>query len=118
MDEAKIFIKEGLNLVEVFDLPGIPNRITPSPMVMAMANRAPHPNAARVFANWLASKEGLELFSRYGQVATLRTDVDESFLDPRVIPKPGVKYHDNTDLTWVAQGQRQATKEVQELIKQ
>lgn len=117
MDEAKILIKEGFNLVEVFDLPGIPNRITPSPMVLALANKAPHPNAGRVFANWLASKEGLELFSRHGQVATLRNDVDESFLDPRVIPKPGVKYHDNTDLTWVAEGQKQATKEVQELIK-
>jgi hypothetical protein len=34
------------------------------------------------------------------QVATLRDDVDESFLDPRVVPRPGVEYHRNTDLTW------------------
>jgi iron(III) transport system substrate-binding protein len=117
MDDAKILIKEGFNLVEIFDLPGIPNRITPSPAVLSMANKAPHPNAARIFANWIASKEGLELYSRHAQVATLRNDVDESFLDPRVVPKPGVKYYDNTDLTWVADGQKQATKEVQELIR-
>jgi iron(III) transport system substrate-binding protein len=117
IDDARLLIDEGFKLVEVFELDGIPNRLTPSPSVLSLANRAPHPNAARIFANWMASKEALELYSRHAQAATLRNDVDESFLDPNVVPKPGVKYHDNADFAWVAGGQIQASKEVHELLK-
>jgi iron(III) transport system substrate-binding protein len=117
VDDARELITEGFKLEEIFELEGMKNRITPSPSLLSIANRAPHPNAARVFVNWLASKEALELYSRSAQAATLRTDVDESFLDPRIIPKPGVQYVDNTDLTWVAKGQREAGEKVRELLK-
>jgi hypothetical protein len=43
--------------------------------------------------------------------------VDESFLDPRVIPHPGVTYPDDTDLDWVASGRREAAEKVRELLK-
>ncbi len=117
VDDARELIKEGFKLEEIFELQGIKNRITPTPSLLSVANKAPHPNAARVFVNWMASKEALELYSREAQAATLRTDVDESFLDPRIIPKPGVQYVDNTDLTWVAKGQKEAGDKVRELLK-
>jgi ABC-type Fe3+ transport system substrate-binding protein len=93
------------------------NRITPAPSLLSVADPAPHPNAAKVFVNWLASKEALELYSRNAQAATLRTDVDESFLDPRVIPKAGVKYVDYTDIDWVATGRQDVARKVRELLK-
>jgi len=65
--------------------------------LIAIVNRAPHPNAARVFLNWLASKEGAEVFSRAQLHATTRTDVDESFLPPDTVPQRGVKYFDSYD---------------------
>jgi iron(III) transport system substrate-binding protein len=117
IDDARLLIKEGFKLVEVFELSDMQNRITPTPSLLSVANKAPHPNAARVFVNWMASKEGLELYSRHSQSATLRTDVDESFLDPHIIPKPGKQYKDNTDLTWVATGQREAADKVKALLK-
>jgi ABC-type Fe3+ transport system substrate-binding protein len=110
-------VNEGYHLMEVFDLPGIQNRVTPAPSLLSLANHAPHPNAAKVFVNWMASKEAMELYSRNAQAATLRTDVDESFLDPRVIPKPGVKYADYTDIEWTAHGRKEAEKKVHELLK-
>ena len=53
----------------------------------------PHPNAGRLFVNWLASKEGLEAYARGQLHPTTRVDIDESFVPPHVIiPKPGENY--------------------------
>jgi hypothetical protein len=47
----------------------------------------------------------------------LRTDVDESFLDPHIIPKPGKDYVDNTDMNWVATGQKETADKMRALLK-
>jgi ABC-type Fe3+ transport system substrate-binding protein len=109
--------KDGFKLVEVFDIEGIRNRVTASPFLLTYANNAPHPNAAQVFINWMAGKEALEIYSRENGTATLRTDVDESFLDPRVIPRPGVSYFEAIDAKWIATGRLEATQKMQEAIK-
>jgi len=41
---------------------------------------APHPNATRLFVNWLMGKEGQEIFSRGMGAATRRLDVDTKWL--------------------------------------
>ena len=117
IDDARDLMKEGYKLVEVFELSDMKNRITPTPSVLSYANKAPHPNAAKIFVNWMASKEGLELYSHESQSATLRTDVDESFLDQHIIPKPGNDYVDNTDLEWVAKGQKDTADKMRALLK-
>ena len=109
--------KDGYRLLEVFDIEGIRNRVTASPFLLTYANNAPHPNAARVFINWIAGKEALEIYSRENGTATLRTDVDESFLDPRVIPRPGVSYFEAIDAKWIATGRLEAAQKMQEAIK-
>ena len=40
----------------------------------------PHPNAARVYVNWLLSKEGQQLYSKVFGQATRRLDVDTSWM--------------------------------------
>ena len=109
--------QEGFKLLEVFELEGIPNRINSSPFLLSYANKAPHPNAARIFVNWIAGKEALEIYSRENGTATLRTDVDESFLDPRVIPKPDVKYVDVTDIKWITAGRKEAAEKMLQALK-
>lgn len=61
---------------------------------MALMNKAPHPNAARLFVNWIASREGLETFSRARLEPTTRNDIDESFIRPELIPLAGQVYFD------------------------
>ncbi len=62
---------------------------------VAVYNKAPHPNAARVFANWIASKDALSLYSQLQLSSPARTDIDASkWLEPNLIPKPGVNYLD------------------------
>ena len=109
--------KDGYRLLEVFDIEGIRNRVTASPFLLTYASNAPHPNAARVFINWIAGKEALEIYSRENGTATLRTDVDESFLDPRVIPRPGVSYFEAIDAKWIAAGRLEAAHKMQEAMK-
>jgi ABC-type Fe3+ transport system substrate-binding protein len=110
-------LKEGFKLKEVFDLKGMKNRVTSSPFVLSYAGKAPHPNAARVFANWMAGKEALEIYSRDNLTATLRKDVDESFLNPEIIPKPGVEYVEATDSEWIGEGRKETANKMRELLK-
>lgn len=116
-DDVRPLQKEGFKLMEIFELSDVPGAVNGSPWLLTVANKAPHPNAARVFINWLLSKEGLEIYSRgYGSV-TLRTDVDESFLNHGNIPRAGVHYFDDTDWNWVITGRRETREKVWKLIK-
>ena len=116
-DDAAPLRKEGFKLEEIFELSDMQNRVNSAPFLLTVANKAPHPNAALIFVNWLASKDALETYSRNYDAATLRTDVDESFLDPRTVPRPGVACPDDTDLQWVGSGRREAAEKVRQLLK-
>jgi len=48
--------------------------------VIGVVKNPPHPHAARVFVNWLLSKEGQELYVKVMHQATRRLDVDTKWL--------------------------------------
>jgi iron(III) transport system substrate-binding protein len=55
-------------------------------------NPLPHPNAARVYANWMFSKQGQQAMVDLDGQYSIHTGVDVSKLADRVKQKPGVKY--------------------------
>jgi iron(III) transport system substrate-binding protein len=57
---------------------------------VAVFNKRPHPNAARVFVNWIASKRIGELLSKATGYDSRRRDVAP--LDPNFAVVPGAKY--------------------------
>jgi ABC-type Fe3+ transport system substrate-binding protein len=66
---------------------------------LALMNKAPHPNAAKVFANWLLSREGQEDFQKLsaqhvssGAAGSLRTDVSNDSVSPGNKLMLGAKY--------------------------
>jgi iron(III) transport system substrate-binding protein len=59
---------------------------------MALLNRAPHPNAARVFINWVLSREGQIAWQKYGETNSLRTDIPKDNLPSWAVPQKGVDY--------------------------
>jgi len=59
---------------------------------LALISKAPHPNAATVFVNWLLSKAGQTAYSTAMQATSRRLDVPTNDLPSYVIPKQGVKY--------------------------
>jgi ABC-type Fe3+ transport system substrate-binding protein len=48
--------------------------------VIGVVKNPPHPHAAKVFVNWLLSKEGQELYVKVMHQATRRSDVDTKWL--------------------------------------
>jgi iron(III) transport system substrate-binding protein len=56
---------------------------------VALMNRAPHPNAAKVFINWLLSKEAQTDYSKNMQYVSRRLDVPTDHMREWRIPPPG-----------------------------
>lgn len=59
---------------------------------VSILNRAPHPNAARVFINWILTREGQAIFSRSMGVPSARSDVPVDHLSPDMVWSPTGKY--------------------------
>jgi iron(III) transport system substrate-binding protein len=75
--------------------------------IVSLWNNPPHPNAAKVFANWIASKEGVSVYAPIDGSAPARTDLDPSaWLESSLIPKGGGDYFDVYDFKYVVE-QRQ-----------
>lgn len=54
-------------------------------------DKIPHPNATKLFVNWLLSKEGGIVFSRSFGHASTRLDVPTDWVDPILVPGPDDK---------------------------
>ncbi|HWP58507.1 MAG TPA: extracellular solute-binding protein [Candidatus Acidoferrales bacterium] len=68
--------------------------IGPGGSNIALINRAPHPNAAVVFVNWLLSREGQIAYQKFAQGGrnSLRVDIPKDDLPPHSRIKPELKY--------------------------
>lgn len=62
---------------------------------LVLFDKAPHPNASRVYLNWLLSKEGQTLWTVNSGYPSRRIDTEEAtakYSDPEALIKPGVTY--------------------------
>ena len=84
---------------------------------LALLHGAPHPNAAKVFLNWIASKEGSEIFARGMNTVPTRNDIDESFLPPEVIPQAGRNYFDTYDWEFTVTTKETVRLRIKELMQ-
>ena len=83
---------------------------------LCLMNKAPHPNAAKLFLNWLASKDGEEAFAHAQDGASLRTDVKYDGVPDFLFPQKGVSYMDTSDWKFVTEQHQSAMTKVQELL--
>ncbi|MGH7817379.1 MAG: ABC transporter substrate-binding protein [Candidatus Binatia bacterium] len=116
-DDVRPLAKDGFKVLEIFELNGVAPTINGSPWMLTFANKAPHPKAAQLFANWILSREGLETYAKGYGSATLRADIDESYLNPSNLPKKGVKYFDDTEWKWIVGGRHESREKVWKLLK-
>ena len=80
----------GVAQTEPFVKAGLPLKSLPEPSEgspssngygsLAILKNPPHPNAARIFVNWLLSKEGQDLYSRTLLHGTRRLDVETKWM--------------------------------------
>jgi iron(III) transport system substrate-binding protein len=86
---------DGFPIVVVSGLPDAPGVTTSGSGLLGMLNKAPHPKAAAVFANWMAMREGQEVWHRSQKSLGVRIDVDYTKFAPEyAYPKPGLSYFD------------------------
>jgi iron(III) transport system substrate-binding protein len=96
--DSEALRRDGFAIHRVRELPEAPSTIAAGFGLVALINRAPNPNAAKLFVNWMAMREGQEIFNRAEGNVSVRTDIDSSAWAPaESIPQPGVKYFDSYD---------------------
>jgi iron(III) transport system substrate-binding protein len=55
---------------------------------MMVFDKLPHPNAAKLLANWILTREGGEILSKYSGYLSARLDVSTEGYDPLFVPGP------------------------------
>jgi iron(III) transport system substrate-binding protein len=94
------FQKLGYPVAAIF--PQGPEMLTGGWGLVSLVNRAPHPNAAKLFVNWLASKAGQDSFANASIEVSLRTDVTYHDIPPYMFPQKNHKYVDLYDAKFVS----------------
>jgi len=62
---------------------------------VGLINRAPHPNAAKVYINWLLSRDAQTAWSQASGYPSRRLDVPRDKVNPLSVPKQGHVYQEN-----------------------
>jgi iron(III) transport system substrate-binding protein len=81
---------------------------------IVLINRAPHPHAAKVFINWVLSREAQQLAAQHLEENSRRLDVDGP-ADTK--PDPGVQYPPSVTTEANAGYQHRAIEIARELLR-
>jgi iron(III) transport system substrate-binding protein len=84
--------QRGLKFGVVSEFKDYGGYVTPGFGSVMLINRAPHPNAGKVFLNWLLTKEGQTAFSTGMGYVSRRMDVPTDHVPSYWVPKPAIKY--------------------------
>jgi len=85
-------LERGLKLGVLPEFKDYATYITASFGSAMLINKAPHPNAATVFLNWVLTKDGQTYWSKALDHVSKRFDVPTDHLPPYVIPPPAAKF--------------------------
>jgi iron(III) transport system substrate-binding protein len=85
--------------------------------VVSLVNKAPHPNAAKLFVNWIAGRAGQQAFANAARSVSLRNDITyDSNYPSYVFPRKGVNYVDVYDFTFVTKQRDPAIERARALL--
>ena len=81
---------------------------------LALVNRAPHPNATKIFVNWFLTKDGQTTLSKAMGSQSYRLDVPTDHLKPQSLRQAGIKYFnpDNEDVIMKEPDLRKQAKDI------
>jgi ABC-type glycerol-3-phosphate transport system substrate-binding protein len=101
------YYQAGIPLKEM-NLSDIPQTVGGGFGLINLWSNAPHPSAAKVFVNWIASKDGTTVFGQLEGATPVRADVDPTWVPAEEVPQPGVKYFDTYDPDYVLSKRQEA----------
>ena len=102
-----------IEFVQPTDGPGI---ISGGWGFLGLMNKAPHPNAAKLFINWLMSTEGQTAFGKTVNSLSLRTDVNESWAPDFARPDPKKDYLDTYNYNFILEKRDPAFEKAKALL--
>lgn len=81
---------------------------------IVLLDKAPHPNAARVFLNWFLSKEGATIYQNAYGAQSARADIATDSMDEAELRRPAAKYFnpENEDFLLNQPKQMELAKEI------
>jgi iron(III) transport system substrate-binding protein len=100
------------------DLRELSGTVSPNASLVGLIKNAPHSNAAKLFVNWVAMKEGSQAFGDAAGMVPVRTDVDKSSFPSYLIPQPGREYFDVSEYEFATKTRLPAGVRVRQLIGQ
>jgi iron(III) transport system substrate-binding protein len=83
---------------------------------LSLVNKAPHPNAAKLLINWLASAEGESLYAKAGEFVSLRTDIKQDWAEDFQMPRSGETTLDTMSYEFVTEQRDSAFEKVRKLL--
>lgn len=108
---------QGLPVDTIYSLDDMPGSLSGG-NVLSMMDKPANPNAARIFVNWMASKEGVEIYGRALKMVPARSDIDaEKFMPAEAIPKQGMNYFDTYDWNFTVTTKGDVRRRMRELPK-
>jgi iron(III) transport system substrate-binding protein len=110
------FQKLGYPVTALF--PQGPQLISGGYGLVGLMNHAPHPNAAKLFVNWLASKPGQDAFSNALLEPSLRTDVTYQNVPQILFPLKNRPYFDFYDYKFVTEKWNATLQQARALLQQ
>jgi ABC-type Fe3+ transport system substrate-binding protein len=109
--------KAGIKTLVPADLKDGPGAVSGGFSVVLMPKNPPHPNAAVVVLNWVASAPGQAAYSKALKTTSRRTDVPpDPDTAPYTVPKPGVKYQDQYDENYLVNVRTKVLDQVMQVI--
>jgi iron(III) transport system substrate-binding protein len=96
---------EGFPVLVIQNPPESPDSLSAGFGHLGILDRAPHPNAARLFVNWLLSREGQQIWQNAQLQVSGRNDLDDSAIPKHWIPVPGVDYFDENGWEFTLENQ-------------
>ncbi len=114
VDPIKEFTEAGFNLREGSFKEDVPRVTAPGGGNLSLMNKAPHPAAAKVFINWMLSKEGQTVWSKASSYQSARLDVPTDHIAPYNLRIAGLNYFDteNEDFLEKQTDQSKLAKEI------
>jgi iron(III) transport system substrate-binding protein len=109
------FQQLGYPIAPIFPTDG-PSVLSGGYGLVCLINKAPHPNAAKLFVNWLAGPAAQEAFSKATHTLSLRNDVKYDGFPSFLFPQKGTKYMDTYDYKFVTEQRDPALAKVRELL--
>lgn len=84
--------------------------------LLGMFKNPPHPNAAKLFLNWILMKDGQTAWNSAWKTASVRSDVSNAWVPDFIVPKPGLHYADAYDWEYSTTGLQQIKSKMKALL--